>query len=567
MGTPYDPVRLTDIDASEDVDVTIVLVAANLIFSGVVLDRDGAPVASQQVTLSADPIYKYAETDEEGEFSMYVSAGTYSLSVEGWWYHGVSAVPQRYWLGKATALDIAEDTSLNITLQNRYITGKVVDPDGNPVADVSISAWADTWGDTSFFNDFYVDFSSWATSDDDGNFTLAVFSCESLNLRADPPMGTPYDPVRLTDIDASKDVTVIIALVGYHEKYNLTVSSTAGGSVTEPGEGTFAYDAGTVVGLVAEAEEGYLFINWSGNADTIANVIAANTTITMQDDCEITALFAAVLDSKTETVTDDTVDAKGEADTEVMVAGNATVTVARFADNPGPDPPARFSSLGKYIDVYVPDTDDVTEIEIRLYYTSDEVAAADLSEESLRLFWWDGTDWVECSDSGVNTDDTNGYSGYIRPRITEDTSPNLAQLIGTPFAGFGPAHPAEIVGQARQVNCAFLPGVSIALRQNGMAIASATSDSDGHYVLPVPQFGQYTLVASKEGFRDEEQAISVTESTTYNTAFVGDYGLIPNSPSTSYVLSCINLWQFGELPCKLAMSRVLAVINAWQFPV
>jgi len=72
---------------------------------------------------------------------------------------------------------------------------------------------------------------------------------------------------------------------------NLTVSSTVGGSVTVPGEGTFPYNEGTVVDLVAETEECYRFVEWSGNVTTITNVNAASTTITMNDSYSITANF------------------------------------------------------------------------------------------------------------------------------------------------------------------------------------------------------------------------------------------------------------------------------------
>jgi len=143
----------------------------------------------------------------------------------------------------------------------------------------------------------------------------------------------------------------------------------------------------------------------------------------------------------TETVTDGTVDAREEADTEVEVDGTATVTVARYEDNPGGDAPTDFSSMDKYIDVYVPDTTEANELEIRLYYTDAELAAADIDEESLRLFWWDGDDWVACSDSGVNTASTNGYSGYMWAKIRNDTTPPLDQLQGTAWGGYG--HPSE----------------------------------------------------------------------------------------------------------------------------
>jgi hypothetical protein len=64
-------------------------------------------------------------------------------------------------------------------------------------------------------------------------------------------------------------------------RYDLTTSSTEGGQVTTPGEATFTYGKGTVVNLMTEPEQGYRFVNWTGDVNTIANVNAAVTTITM----------------------------------------------------------------------------------------------------------------------------------------------------------------------------------------------------------------------------------------------------------------------------------------------
>jgi len=75
----------------------------------------------------------------------------------------------------------------------------------------------------------------------------------------------------------------------------LTISSTSGGNVTTPGEGTSIYENGTEVNLVAEPEEGYHFVNWTGNVSTIADVEDATTIITMEDDYEITANFEKVV--------------------------------------------------------------------------------------------------------------------------------------------------------------------------------------------------------------------------------------------------------------------------------
>jgi len=77
--------------------------------------------------------------------------------------------------------------------------------------------------------------------------------------------------------------------------YALTISSTIGGNVTTPGEGTFTYDEGEVVDLVAEADEGYRFVEWTGDVDTIADINAAATTITMPDEAAtITANFELI---------------------------------------------------------------------------------------------------------------------------------------------------------------------------------------------------------------------------------------------------------------------------------
>ena len=76
-------------------------------------------------------------------------------------------------------------------------------------------------------------------------------------------------------------------------QYNLTISSSTGGNVTTPGEGTFGpYAHGTVVNLTAAPDATYNFVNWTGNVSTIANVTAANTTINMTGNYSICANFA-----------------------------------------------------------------------------------------------------------------------------------------------------------------------------------------------------------------------------------------------------------------------------------
>jgi hypothetical protein len=75
-------------------------------------------------------------------------------------------------------------------------------------------------------------------------------------------------------------------------QYSLTISSTPGGSVTDPGEGRFFYDEAEEVDLVAVPNLHYHFVEWTGDVDTIADVYDATTTVTMDDSYSIAANFA-----------------------------------------------------------------------------------------------------------------------------------------------------------------------------------------------------------------------------------------------------------------------------------
>jgi len=86
-------------------------------------------------------------------------------------------------------------------------------------------------------------------------------------------------------------VALILSMVGCGGPYDLTIASTHGGSVTTPGEGTFTYDEGTVVNLVATPDAGSQFVRWAGDVKNIANVGDPTTTITMNGDYSITAYF------------------------------------------------------------------------------------------------------------------------------------------------------------------------------------------------------------------------------------------------------------------------------------
>jgi hypothetical protein len=76
--------------------------------------------------------------------------------------------------------------------------------------------------------------------------------------------------------------------------YQLAVSSASGGSVTTPGAGTFTYEAGAVVQLVAAPDDGYQFHLWTGDVTYVTNPNTASTSITMNGDCALVANFEII---------------------------------------------------------------------------------------------------------------------------------------------------------------------------------------------------------------------------------------------------------------------------------
>lgn len=75
----------------------------------------------------------------------------------------------------------------------------------------------------------------------------------------------------------------------------LTISSTPGGSVVKPGEGSFQYDHGALVWVEAEPDTHWEFVEWTGtavDAGKVAEPGSASTTVTVDADYTLRANFA-----------------------------------------------------------------------------------------------------------------------------------------------------------------------------------------------------------------------------------------------------------------------------------
>ena len=155
-----------------------------------------------------------------------------------------------------------------------------------------------------------------------------------VTLTTSPASGYTFD--YWSDDASGTSPTITIIMNGDHEvkanfiaQYDLTIDSTAGGNVSAPGEGLFPYyDAGTLVDLVAEAEEDYQFVEWTGDVSAIADVYDAESTITMNGDYSITAEFAPVYEITISSSAGGSVTTPGEG-TFTYVAGTVVELVAR----------------------------------------------------------------------------------------------------------------------------------------------------------------------------------------------------------------------------------------------
>lgn len=117
---------------------------------------------------------------------------------------------------------------------------------------------------------------------------------------------------------------------------------------------------------------------------------------------------------------DTTVDYEGADDDKIIVEDLTEDEVEE----------ATFGAVGEYVDVQLEEGTSITELEIRVYYEHEDIVGLD--ESQLIMYWYDGTNWAACSDTGVETG-----PNYIWAIITDDTSPSLSQMTGTPFGPGG----------------------------------------------------------------------------------------------------------------------------------
>jgi uncharacterized repeat protein (TIGR02543 family) len=218
--------------------------------------------------------------------------------------------------------------------------------------------------------------------------------------------------------------------------YDLTISTTEGGEITSPGDGTFGYDEGTAVPLVAFPHTGYRFVSWTGDVDTIDDVNAAATTIIMNDDYSITAEFGLEQCDLTISSTEGGSVATPQEAASTYDYGTVVDLVAT------PDNGYQFVSWTGDVATIV----DVNAASISVTMNGDYTITANFAKE---IWDWYGLDAIRDNPGGsyiVMNDldtDTAGYTELASPTANggEGWEP-IGSLLVDPFAWYA-VHPLD----------------------------------------------------------------------------------------------------------------------------
>jgi hypothetical protein len=123
--------------------------AGTVVLSGHIYDPLGTPLSGQTLSLQAsggNPIT--TTTDNNGNYSLQVSSGTYTLYVRADSNSLSLNIPQLYWI-QLSNYSLTQSTMLDITLPTKKIDFHIQDANGNPVSNVGLK----TFVEGSVFNE------------------------------------------------------------------------------------------------------------------------------------------------------------------------------------------------------------------------------------------------------------------------------------------------------------------------------------------------------------------------------------------------------------------------------
>lgn len=257
-------------------------------------------------SLAVRSLHGAEETTVTGSVSIAMSAGTAIFGGEGAGF----AIDAN---GGEFAIWLSADSLSEVTISHNTLTGAEA---GISTRNGSLSNSSMSIDENRIYKNEYgiylesitgdssvsINFNGLAQNDEHGLYvqssSVTVDGTDNWWGHRSGPSGGVADPVsgRVADGEGSA-VSAHVRFDPWITAYlhSLTVECTRGGSVTEPGEGEFIYEAGTEVDLRVYPEPFYRFQGWTGDVSTISKLNAPETTITIQGDYAITATFRSLL--------------------------------------------------------------------------------------------------------------------------------------------------------------------------------------------------------------------------------------------------------------------------------
>ncbi len=186
-------------------------------------------------------------------------------------------------------------------------------------------------------------------------------------------------------------------------------------------------------------KDGCKFINTSGYGRydvTISADDKAGNTNNTQKTWFITTMkpYEMRVTTKTNEVME--IDALNEANTtlELVTSRNVNENIKITMSNDTPpeiDPYIGSIRFGKFITITSTPTleENMDWMNIKIYYTEEELKASGLDENSLRIFYFNKSSSIwETTSSSVNTADTGNFSGYVQANVSH---PGTFALVGS----------------------------------------------------------------------------------------------------------------------------------------
>ena len=248
------------VTVTNDTDVTIEL-PSTATYSGTVT-LDGAGVANQSVQLrdqSGFMVLASDQTDATGAFSMTAVPGTYTRFVSGGATAAAPTLPPSFSLRATDTLALAGTVTENFELgATRELRGTVVDADGTPVPNVSVSMSLNVAAFGSFASG--TQFGSRQT-DASGDFSSHLYP-GSGNLSVSAPSGSGLVNFSIPSIvigDSDREIGILLQFTSE----SVSTAVGAGGTVTTDTEGDGATPADPVETSVTTPVAGTISITES----------------------------------------------------------------------------------------------------------------------------------------------------------------------------------------------------------------------------------------------------------------------------------------------------------------